>query len=282
MIARLGQGRGYDRVRMSRPTALFVALLAACAPHDADAPSVPDDLVDRYAAARCGAMFRCDCDPAGWIDLAMCTSAMHAQYDARVAALREHGGGYDAACLAAVVEYWDSPDACADPIDAPGVPYCALVQGEQGVGEACASMSTTSFSASSCAAGLHCRGGETCEPPAPGIELAQGEPCIGAAYPCTDGSYCDAATDRCALRLGAGEACDAAAACDAQTWCAGLEAPETAGTCTPRGDPGEACTGAPSWDARACAPEADDPTIAHYCVGMICSDRVPAACGPWL
>lgn len=262
----------------------FVAATLACAPQDDPPATLPDDLVDRYAAARCGAMFRCNCDPAGWIDLAMCTAAMHARYDAKLLSLREHGGEYDAGCLAAVIEYWSSPDACGDPIDTPGVPYCALVIGDQPEHAPCGSMTTTSFSASSCAAGLYCRGGETCEASAtlPSIELGLGERCSEAEYACVDGTYCDPGTERCTSPQGAGAACDLPPACDDETWCAGLEAPDVAGTCTPRGAPGDACASAVAWDTRPCALEAGDPAILHYCVEMTCTERVPAACGPWL
>lgn len=258
-----------------------IVVVLACAPQDDPPPTLPDDLVAQYAEARCGAMVRCDCDPSGFVDLAMCTAAMHAQYDDRVAALREQDAAYDPRCLAAVIDYWRSPEACGDPIDAAGVPYCSLVLGDRTQGEPCASMATNSFSASSCAEGLYCRGGESCDTPGPGIELAIGEPCVDVGFACIDGSYCDAATGVCAPRLGVGEACDTAAACDAQTWCAGLEV-DHAGTCSVRGAPGDACDGAASWDGRACAADVDDPTIDHYCVDGTCSDRVPAACGPWL
>lgn len=271
--------RRAEQLRIGR--ALAAALLAGCGPAADDAPSFPDDLVAQYAQARCGAMFRCGCAPSGWIDVAMCTAQMHAQYDARAEALAMTGVGVDAACLADVLAFWRSDAACDDPRVASPVPYCALVGGQGELDEPCASMTTYSFAASSCGSGLHCRDGSVCDDPPVGIELAAGQACLAAAFACADGLYCDEGTGVCAPRLAAGAACAQAAACDETSWCAGIEV-ATPGVCETRAGQGEACTGT-SWDPRPCAPEIEGGrSFAHHCVDGVCTGAVPAACGTWL
>lgn len=260
---------------------LLVAALAGCGPQGGEAPpAIPEDLVAQYAEARCTAMFRCACAPAGWIDVAMCTAQIHAQYDARAEALRATEAAMDAACLADVLAYWRSDAACGDPREAAGVPYCALVRGTGALGEPCASMTTHSFAASSCDDGLYCRDGEICDDPPVAIELALGESCGEGSFACAEGLYCDGATGACATRLGIGGVCDAAAACDADAWCVGFD-DENAGVCEARRGEGEACE-ATSWDPRPCMPEVGETrSYAHYCVDQTCTGAVPAACGPW-
>jgi hypothetical protein len=255
--------------------AIAVLFAAGCSPSVGLGDAIPEDFVDRYAAARCGAATRCACDPSGWVDEAMCTAAMHMQFDDRVAALRDDGVRLDAVCLDALIEFWGSAAAC-DP--GARVPYCALVRGEAELDEPCASLSSHGFSASSCVDGLFCSAGEACSEPPVEVELQLGASCIDAQYACVDGTFCDDAGGVCATKRGEGNECRIAAACDDTTWCAGLDG-ETPGTCTARAGEGEACASTSAWDARPCQ-QVDG--ASRYCVDGTCTLAVAAACGPWL
>lgn len=254
---------------------LGLVLHGACSPSGVTPTEIPVDLVDLYAAARCGAVTRCACEPSGWVDAQMCTAAMHSQLDDRATTLREHDATFDAGCFDELLAFWESPEAC----DATAsVPYCAIVHGEGAVGESCASLATQGFSASSCSSGTFCAAEGTCsEAPTP-IELHLGEPCIDAQYACVDGTYCDTDTGVCATRIAAGSQCFQIQACSEDTWCAHYE-PDGPGTCEPRAEQGEVCGSTSAWDARACLPVDG---ASRWCVDGTCTFAVAAACGPWL
>lgn len=255
--------------------ALTLLLAAACSPIAHPTTEIPEDFVDRYAAARCGAVTRCTCEPVGWIDEGMCIEAMHAQLDETVARLREQDVAFDAECFADLVAFWDAEDAC----DATAaVPYCAIVHGDGVVGDPCASSSTHGFSASSCAEGTYCGAEATCSEAGPSIELQLGEPCLHAQYACVDETYCDGESGTCVTRIPAGEQCVEVHACAASTWCADY-GPDGPGTCAPRVGEGEACDSTSAWDARPCLPTDGE---SRYCVDGTCTFAVAAACGPWL
>ncbi len=271
---------GYARVDV-RSLGFTILLAWGCLADDDAAPSVPADLIARHTAARCDAAMRCECRPPGWIDREMCVAEIHARLEARLDALRSTDARLDSDCLDSVLAWWRSSDACADPSTVASVPYCAVASGEQAEGERCASLTTHAFSASSCADGLYCGAGDVCSVAPTVIELAAGEPCVDAPYACVDGTWCDGDTGRCAPRSSARAPCTATQACDAQTWCAGLDG-DTPGVCTPRGGTGADCTGATQWDPRPCAPEQiGERSFTRWCVDDRCTGRVPAACGPW-
>lgn len=254
---------------------LLLAAAGACSPSALESTEIPEGLVDRYAAARCGAVTRCACEPSGWVDATMCTDSMHAQLDERVTALREHEVMYDADCFADLVGFWDSPRAC----DATAaVPYCTIVHGEGEIGGSCASLATHGFSASSCASASFCDAEGICSEAPPQIELGLGEPCVEAQYACVDGTYCDTDTGVCATRIAAGSQCFQLQACTEDTWCADYE-PDGPGTCEPRAEQGEACGSTSAWDARACL---GVDGASRWCVAGTCTFAVAAACGPWL
>lgn len=251
------------------------ALCTACSPTLTTPERIPDTFVERYAAARCGAVSRCACDPAGWVDDAMCTAAMRQTLDERIAALREDDVAYDGACFESLVAFWDSADACDPNADAP---YCAMVVGDGDLGDACTSVATHGFSASSCDTALFCGAEGECTMSPSSISVELGESCVAALSSCIEGSHCDPTAGVCAADLGAGSPCALPQACDEASWCAGLEG-DTPGTCLPRAGEGEACESTSAWDARACA-RVDGAT--RYCVEQTCTFAVAAACGPWL
>lgn len=263
-----------------------LALLGACGPAAGgaavDGAPWPSDAVSRYAEARCGAMFRCACESTGFVDDAMCRAEIHARWDDDATALHDADVRFDAACFDRVLAYWASDAACGDPADAPGVPYCVLATGTAAGDEPCASLGGHAFTASSCPAsqacladgdGGHC--GTRGTPAVRGVD----EPCDGVAAVCEEGSFCDLAAGRCALRRGLDDDCSGAAPCDLALWC-----DDTAGICRTRADAGQACPTGAAWDSRPCAPDtvASPPaSFTRYCVDGSCSGRVPAACGPW-
>ncbi|MBX7078906.1 MAG: hypothetical protein K1X88_06935 [Nannocystaceae bacterium] len=254
--------------------------LLACGPGEvAPPPELPQDFLARYAAARCEALVRCDCEPAGFVDAAMCTATLHAQYDERVAALRDAGVVFDPACFADVIAYFESDEACADPQQAAPLPYCSVARGDGEAGDACSSLSLHALSASSCAEPTICAGGERCAEPTTPVAIGLGQPCAQQPWACAEGLWCDAGSDTCRERVAPGSQCDAPAACDASGWCA----PE-GGTCVARVGAGAACESSVAWDPGPCAP--DDTQLprsfTRWCVDGRCSGRVPAACGPWL
>ncbi len=268
--------------RRRRCVSAAVLLLGAlgCGPGEvAPPPQLPQDLLARYAAARCGALARCGCEPAGFVDAAMCTAQLHAQYDERVAALRDAEVVFEPDCFEDVIAYFESDQACADPREAAPVPYCSVARGEGEPGDPCSSLSLHALSASSCAGPSICAAGERCAQPSTPVAIGRGQPCAAQPWACDDGLWCDTISDACRERVAPGSPCDTAAACDASGWCA----PEL-GTCAPRVAEGAACDSNVAWDPGPCAPDEAEPprSFTRWCVDGRCSGRVPAACGPWL
>lgn len=255
---------------------LVLVLTSACSPALATRERIPEDFVERYAAARCEAASRCACDPSGWVNTAMCTGAMHSQLDERVAALRDDDDvTYDPECFDALLAFWASDDACDPTAD---VPYCVMVDGDGAFADPCSSMATHGFSASSCGEGLYCSVDGECSMQAPTISVQLGEPCDAGGYACVDGTFCDLDAGVCSTKLTAGNPCAASQACDAASWCAGLGGEEPS-MCVARAAEGEACESTSAWDGRACLP-VDGTT--RYCVDGTCTFEVASACGPWL
>jgi hypothetical protein len=249
-----------------------VAIALACGPSPDEPDRFPDDFVAQYAAARCGAVPRCACDPAGHVDEAMCTGAMHSALDDVVVALAELDPVYDLECLDALLTFWGSADACSSNVR---VPYCRLAEREGGVGDPCVSIATHGFYVSTCTDGLVCDD-RVCVGSEPSIELQAGEPCHRHGVYCTSGTFCDAGI--CTATRAVGSECAVPQACDDASWCAVPDDSEV-GTCTARAGEGEACDSDSAWDARACLPSDG---ASRWCVSGTCTFAVAAACGPWL
>lgn len=276
-----GEVRG---ARLAR--AWVIAVLGGCGPardDDGGSATWPLDAVDRYAEARCDAMFRCPCATTGFVDVAMCRAEIHARWDDDAAALRDAAVEFDPACFERVLGYWASAAPCDDPAAAVPVPYCVLATGMAGGDEPCASIAGRAFAASSCPASQVCLadGGDGhCGTRATPSIRGLGEPCDGAAATCAEGLFCEAAAGTCAARAGLDAACSDAQPCELALWC-----DDTAGTCRVRAEAGEPCPAGAAWDTRPCAPDtvASPPaSFTAYCIDGTCSGRVPGACGPWL
>lgn len=251
---------------------VFAVAIIACAPADVDETAIGADVVDRYLAARCGAMFRCDCPATGQIDRAMCEAEGRARYDAPFAELRAQAAVLDADCFAEVIDWWESPAACERSLAAP---YCVLSRGAGARGDACVSAVGRSFTASTCGDDLRCRAGKCATPTEP-VVLGDGTVCRDRAPEavCADGLFCDAQSGVCTAPAQAGATCAQSDACEDDAWC-----DLGGGTCVVRVDVGDSCASSP-WDPHPCLRASDG--ASSYCVDGRCLAPVAHACGPWL
>jgi hypothetical protein len=265
-------------VSVRRIAALLLALVPtwACEESEPNHPdAVPADAAQRYAVARCDAMFACTCGATGFTDRDACVEATAAGFDEMAMTLDGVGARFDLDCLEESIAYWQSEDACRAPPDASPT-HCDLFAGDRLRGEPCDGKYTIVFGADDCAGELYCTAGSCVPAMELWIDLNEGDACGAAGSRCANGLFCDPSTSSCALVLAEGEACTVAEACRFDLFCRGLA--EGTGECTRLLDPGAACDPADPEPCTTVSTELGE-GVGAACIESICQPWQPWACG---
>lgn len=259
--------------RLGHISVVMVAVaFAACGPRAGD--PIPMDAADRYAAAMCATLERCDCARETFDAQEEC-EAHGRELFRKIASWPEVQ--FDAECFEKMLSYIEK-DECTGPLDADKSTLpCVTFSGGLGGGASCPAEwegpwpGYGGLASSPCTNGSFCYG-RTCRlPPAPQVEL--GEPCaLELGVSCGQGRYCGS-DGRCRQRVGAGEPCDTPMACmNSDEYCEGLGAGDgVTGTCMPRIAVGASCD---PQEVGACA---ESPT--SYCSREgTCMRQWPTVC----
>lgn len=254
---------------------LFVALALAGGCEESQpepAETVPPDAAQRYATARCDAMFACACEATAFVDHPGCVDETERWFDEMATSLDARRAHFDVACLDRAVEYWESSHACVSPSDGIYVDQCALFVGGRPRDQSCEGAYNVAFGADDCAGDLDCTTGICAPSEELWIDLDEGESCGEPGERCGSGLFCDPSTSTCTLVLNEDAPCPAPDACRFDLFCSGAT-----GLCEPRLGMGAACD---PTDHRPCGAIYDEGVMQGLaCIAGNCEPWQPTACG---
>lgn len=237
-------------MRTNNPLLVLVALAGcACGPEKGREPTEEGR---RYAAGVCSAFAECGC-VARYSSDETCEADLAARFDD---VLEDGDLRILPGCLDELLD-GEALNDCLPPEQWPSVGSCAVLQGEQDVGQSCSDrQALPGLAIAECKQGLLCVDGRCWseDPHAPAKDL--GDSCDTSCH--SQFLYCGLEDGKCHTEVEPGGACDSTRACtfvpEKGAYCQGLGSAGEIGTCAPKIALGGNCDPLDSWP---CASETE-------------------------
>lgn len=231
---------------------------------------VPDDAAGRYAAARCGAMFRCDCSERAYVDEVECRKAVEGMLQAGLDAMAGLAVKFDLDCFEDTLDAWRGDTYCGDLL---GAFACSIFTGSGAEGAVCSGFHTTFLFADDCSSELSCQDGVCRYPMVLSGTQEEGELCNDVNLLCIGGLKCDVAAGSCGPGISVGGSCVDSRECVEGAYC---RLSDVGGSvCAPLVPLGSACS-----QADACEVTCQSGTCTkNACRNEVCKPPEAPACG---